>query len=46
VEYTLNAVFKSYPGIETGAALDNDGRILRGALFILFLNRDGTVKAY
>jgi hypothetical protein len=46
VDYTLNAVFKSYPGIETGAALDNDGRILRGALFILFLNRDGTVKAY
>jgi hypothetical protein len=46
VDYTLNAVFKSYPGIENGAALDNDGRFLRGAVFILFLNRDGTVKAY
>ncbi len=32
--------------LAAGAAFDNDGGILRGAVFILFLNRDGKVKAY
>jgi hypothetical protein len=32
--------------LAAGAAFDNDGGILRGAVFILFLNRDGKVKAH
>ena len=32
--------------LAVGATLDDDGRLDRGAVWVLFLNADGTVKAY
>jgi len=34
------------PDLAVGSAKDGDGGARRGALFILFLNRDGTVKSH
>ncbi|PCH99135.1 MAG: hypothetical protein COB85_00675, partial [Bacteroidetes bacterium] len=36
----------SVPDIAVGARRDNDGGTRRGAIWILFLNTDGTVKSY